>query len=112
MGKSGQISGLDVMNRITGIISTNLENIQAPDVTEDQKKMLQYSNLTWLSEMRKVLEEAGEEMFSSQIKEYIDCVRNNKKINNGNIYDAIEVMKMIDTIYKSDSKWRKKFFNS
>lgn len=46
-----------------------------------------------------------------EIKEYINCVRNNKKIYNGNIYDAIAVMQMIDTIYKSDSKWRKKFFN-
>jgi len=46
-----------------------------------------------------------------EIKEYISCVRNNKKIYNGNIYDAIAVMKMIDTIYKSDNKWRRKFFN-
>ena len=46
-----------------------------------------------------------------EIKEYINCVRSDKKIYNGNIYDAIAVMQMIDTIYKSDSKWRKKFFN-
>ena len=47
-----------------------------------------------------------------EVKEYVHCVRHNKKIYNGTIYDAIEVMKMIDIIYKSDSEWRKKFFSS
>ena len=28
---------------------------------------------------------------------------------NGTIYDAIEVMKMVESIYKSDNKWMKKF---
>jgi len=45
-----------------------------------------------------------------EVKEYINSVKNNKKISNGNVYDAIAVMKMIDTIYKSDKEWRKKFF--
>ena len=33
------------------------------------------------------------------------------KIYNGTIYDSIEVMRMIDTIYKSDKSWGKFFFN-
>jgi hypothetical protein len=45
-----------------------------------------------------------------EVKEYINCVRFNKKIYNGTIYDSINVMKMIDFIYKSDMAWRKKFY--
>ena len=45
-----------------------------------------------------------------EIDEFVDCIKNNKKIYNGTINDAISVMKMIDTIYKSDSKWKKNFF--
>ena len=72
---------------------------------EIQPKLLKNKN-------KKIIKFQKDLSWEREIKEYIDCVRNNKKINNGNIYDAIEVMKMIDTIYKSDSKWRKKFFNS
>ena len=50
--------------------------------------------------------------WEKEIKEYISCVKLNKKIYNGTIYDAIEVMKMIDIIYKSDVVWKKKFFNN
>ena len=45
-----------------------------------------------------------------EVEEYINCVRFNKKIYNGTIYDSIKVMKMIDFIYKSDKAWRKKFY--
>lgn len=50
--------------------------------------------------------------WEKEIKEYINCIKSNKKIYNGTIYDAIEVMKMIDTIYKSDVVWKKKFFRN
>ena len=46
-----------------------------------------------------------------EIEEFIYCVKKNKKIYNGTINDAIGVMQMIDTIYKSDSEWKKKFFS-
>ena len=46
-----------------------------------------------------------------EIQEYINCIKLDKKIYNGTIYDAIQVMKMIDTIYKSDLVWKRKFFN-
>ena len=37
-----------------------------------------------------------------EVTEYINCLKKRKKIANGNIYDAEEVMKMVDQIYKSD----------
>jgi len=46
-----------------------------------------------------------------EIQEYINCIKLNRKIYNGTIYDAIQAMEMIDAIYKSDFVWRKKFFN-
>jgi predicted dehydrogenase len=47
-----------------------------------------------------------------EITEYIHSVKFNKKINNGTIHDSMEIMQMIDTIYKSDIIWKKNFFNS
>ena len=46
-----------------------------------------------------------------EVIEYINCVKLNKKINNGTIFDSMKVMKMIDNIYKSDKSWRNFFFN-
>ena len=45
-----------------------------------------------------------------EVQEYINCIKLNRKIYNGTIHDAMQVMKMIDIIYKSDFVWRKKFF--
>ena len=45
-----------------------------------------------------------------EIREYIACIKKNKKIKSGNIYDAMEVMKLIENIYQSDNKWKKKFY--
>jgi len=45
-----------------------------------------------------------------EIREYITCIKKNKKIKNGNIYDAIEVMKLIENIYQSDINWKNKFY--
>ena len=44
-----------------------------------------------------------------EIIEYINCIKTNTKIYNGTIYDAVKVMQMIDSIYKSDMAWSKKF---
>ena len=44
-----------------------------------------------------------------EITEYIKCIKQNKKIKSGTIYDAIAVMKIIDGIYKSDKTWNRKF---
>ena len=47
-----------------------------------------------------------------EIIEYINSIKFNKKIFNGTIYDSIEVMRMIDSIYRSDITWKKKFFSN
>ena len=46
-----------------------------------------------------------------EVNDYINCVKFNKRISNGTIYDSVKVMKMIDRVYKSDTVWKKKFFN-
>ena len=48
---------------------------------------------------------------SEELRMY-NKIQSNKKIYNGTIYDSIEVMKMIDAIYKSDVIWKKNFFKS
>jgi len=45
-----------------------------------------------------------------EVTEYVNCVKLNKKIKSGTIYDSIKVMKMIDAIYKSDILWKNFFF--
>ena len=64
------------------------------------------------SKNNKIIKFQKDLSWEREVKEYINCVRYNKKIYNGTIHDAIAVMKMIDIIYKSDSEWRKKFFSS
>ena len=87
---------------LSGILSSS--KTYGNEKIEIQPKFLKNKN-------KKIIKFQKDFSWEREIKEYINCVRNNKKIYNGNIYDAIAVMQMIDTIYKSDSKWRKKFFN-
>ena len=58
----------------------------------------------------KILQFKKDLSWEREIKEYIKCIKENKKVKNGTIYDAVAVMKIIDAIYKSDNIWRKKFF--
>ena len=58
----------------------------------------------------KIMKFKNDLSWEREIKEYINCYKFNKKIRNGTIQDSINVMKMIDNIYKSDAVWRKKFF--
>ena len=44
-----------------------------------------------------------------EIDEFASCIINNKVIENGNSNDALNVMKLIQKIYKSDSTWKRKF---
>ena len=55
----------------------------------------------------KIIKFKNDLSWEREIKEYITSVQMNKKIDKGNIYEAINVMKMIDKIYKSDSIWKK-----
>ena len=58
----------------------------------------------------KILKFKKDLSWEREIKEYIKCIKENKKVKNGTIYDSVAVMKIIDAIYKSDNIWRKKFF--
>ena len=42
----------------------------------------------------------------SEIKEFADCIINNKKIANGTSDDALQTMKLVYKIYYSDPSWR------
>jgi len=43
----------------------------------------------------------------SEIKEFTDCIINNKEITNGTSDDALQTMKLVYKIYHSDPVWRK-----
>ena len=40
-----------------------------------------------------------------EIDEFADCIKNNKKITNGNLEDSMKVMKLIEKIYFQDKEW-------
>ena len=86
---------------LTGILSGSMTYGQ--EVIEIQPKLSKNKKKTTIR-FRKDFS------WGREVKEYINCVRSNKKISNGTIYDSIKVMKMIDSIYKSDKIWRKKIF--
>ena len=88
---------------LSGILSGS--KTYGKEKIEIQPKFLKSNN-------NKIIKFQKDLSWEREVKEYINCVRHNKKIYNGTIHDAIEVMKMIDIIYKSDSEWRKKFFSS
>ena len=43
--------------------------------------------------------------WKKEIDEFADCIKNNKKIINGNLEDSIKVMKLIEKIYSQDKEW-------
>jgi predicted dehydrogenase len=45
----------------------------------------------------------------SEIKEFADCIINNKEITNGTSDDALQTMKLVYKIYHSDPVWRKNY---
>ena len=46
--------------------------------------------------------------WKDEISEFTDTIFNNGKVINGNSYQALEVMKMIQNIYNNDKEWKKK----
>lgn len=50
--------------------------------------------------------------WGEEIKEFIDAVKQNKKIIHGTVEDAMTTMKLIEQIYKSDKLWAKKYYNN
>ena len=49
--------------------------------------------------------------WDNEIKYFSHCVANNLEIERGSIGDAIETMKLVETIYKADPEWKKKYYN-
>ena len=43
--------------------------------------------------------------WKDEIDEFVSCIKNNNKIKNGTPTDALNVMKMINKIYRSDKDW-------
>ena len=42
----------------------------------------------------------------AEIKEFSECILNDKKITSGNSYDALQTMKLVYSIYYADKKWQ------
>jgi len=88
---------------LTGILSSSMTYGQ--EKIEIQPKLLKNKkNITM--KFKKDLS------WKRETTEYINSIKFNKKIFNGTIYDSIEVMRMIDSIYRSDIVWKKKFFSN
>ena len=49
--------------------------------------------------------------WDNEIKYFSHCLVNNLEIERGSIEDAIETMKLVETIYKADPEWKKKYYN-
>tara|TARA_B100000029_G_scaffold296551_1_gene289827 strand:+ start:105 stop:1115 length:1011 start_codon:yes stop_codon:yes gene_type:complete len=88
----------------------NLFGILSSSKTYGNEKIEIHPKFT-KNKKNKIIKFKNDFSWEREIKEYIRCVKMNKKIYKGNIYEAIEVMKIIDTIYKSDSMWKKNLTN-
>ena len=49
--------------------------------------------------------------WDNEVKYFSHCLANNLEIERGSIEDAIETMKLVETIYKADPEWKKKYYN-
>jgi len=45
----------------------------------------------------------------AEIKEFADCILNNRKITSGTAYDALQTMKLVYKIYHSDPVWKQTY---
>ena len=50
--------------------------------------------------------------WDNEIKYFFNCLTSNSEIQRGSIGDAIETMKLVEAIYKSDPEWKKKYYNN
>ena len=48
--------------------------------------------------------------WDEEIKRFTDAIRNSDKIKNGSIAQAIEIMELIEKIYKADNEWKRKYY--
>ena len=49
--------------------------------------------------------------WDNEIKYFSNCLANNFEIERGSIGDALETMTLVETIYKADPEWKKKYYN-
>ena len=49
--------------------------------------------------------------WDNEIKYFADSLENNTSIKRGSIDDAVETMRLIETIYKADPIWKEKYYN-
>lgn len=57
----------------------------------------------------KVKKYKKDESWAREVNEFVHCIINNKDIKSGSSVDALNVMKLIDKIYKADKSWKKKY---
>ena len=57
---------------------------------------------------KKIFRYYKDNSWKEEIAEFTDIILNNKKVVNGNSYQALEVMKMVQKIYNNDKEWKKK----
>ena len=61
---------------------------------------------------REVTSQYNEDLsWDNEIKYFVDSLKNNTSIERGSIDDAIETMKLIETIYMADPIWKEKYYN-
>ena len=49
--------------------------------------------------------------WDNEIKYFANCLKNNLIIERGSIEDAIETMNLVESIYKADPQWKKKYYS-
>jgi len=50
--------------------------------------------------------------WDEEIKRFTDAIRNSDKIENGSIDHAVEIMGLIERIYKADPEWKRKYYKN
>jgi predicted dehydrogenase len=63
------------------------------------------------SQEEKLYTYLNDESWQSEVDAFADCILNDKPIENGTCYEALQVMEMIFRIYKSDKTWWEYFNN-
>ena len=61
-----------------------------------------------MKNFKKIFRYYKDNSWKEEIAEFTDIILNNKKVVNGNSYQALEVMKMVQKIYNNDKEWKKK----
>jgi len=44
--------------------------------------------------------------WNTEINDFVECIKENKPVTNGNIEDAIKIMELVQRIYNDDERWK------